>query len=169
MTGLVEQEPYLKIKKLFDEKKFDDIIDYCQKLLVKDPKNKLALQNISTAYNMVSGYQDAIQNADKILENDKTDEFALKNKMFAYEKLDRPDVNFLLISGIVISSYNVLLWNASILISRDSQKAVELISKIHSIVSSNVSLSRSCILIPSCLIVAGWEISVAKTSTVAVG
>ena len=24
MTGLVEQEPYLKIKKLFDEKKFDD-------------------------------------------------------------------------------------------------------------------------------------------------
>ena len=36
MTGLVEQEPYLKIKKLFDEKKFDDIIDYCQKLLVKD-------------------------------------------------------------------------------------------------------------------------------------
>ena len=91
MTGLVEQEPYLRIKKLFDEKKFDDIIEYCQKLLVKDPKNKLALQNISTAYNMVSGYQDAIQNADKILENDKTDEFALKNKMFAYEKLDRPN------------------------------------------------------------------------------
>ena len=91
MTGLVEQEPYLKIKKLFNEKKFDEIIDYCQKLLVKDPKNKLALQNISTAYNMVSGYQDAIQNADKILENDKTDEFALKNKMFAYEKLDRPN------------------------------------------------------------------------------
>ena len=56
MTGLVEQEPYLKIKKLFNEKKFDDIIDYCQKLLVKDPKNKLALHNISTAYNMVSGY-----------------------------------------------------------------------------------------------------------------
>ena len=91
MTGLIEQEPYLKIKKLFDGKKFDEIITYCQKLLVKDPKNKLALQNISTAYNMVGGYQDAIQSSNKILEIDKTDEFALKNKMFANEKLENHD------------------------------------------------------------------------------
>ena len=48
MTGLIEQEPYLRIKKMFDEKKFDEIIVYCQKLLVKDSKNKVALQNIST-------------------------------------------------------------------------------------------------------------------------
>ena len=41
MTGLIEQEPYLRIKKMFDEKKFDEIIVYCQKLLVKDPKNKM--------------------------------------------------------------------------------------------------------------------------------
>ena len=85
MTGLIEQEPYLKIKKLFDGKKFDEIITYCQKLLVKDPKNKLALQNISAAYNMVGGYQDAIQSSNKILE------FALKNKMFANEKLENHD------------------------------------------------------------------------------
>ena len=91
MTGLVEQEPYLKIKKLFDEKKFDDIIDYCQKLLVKDPKNKLALQNISTAYNMVGAYQDAILCSNKVLELDNADEFALKNKMFASEKLEIHD------------------------------------------------------------------------------
>ena len=88
MTGLVEQEPYLHIKKLFDEKKFDEIITYCQKLLVKDSKNKIALQNISTAYNIVGGYKDAIQAADKMLEIDKTNDFALKNKMFANEKLD---------------------------------------------------------------------------------
>ena len=91
MTGLVEQDPYLRIKKLFDGKKFDEIITYCQKLLVKDPENKIALQNISTAYNMIGGYQDAIKSANKILETDKTDEFALKNKMFANEKLENHD------------------------------------------------------------------------------
>ena len=67
MTGLIEQEPYLRIKKMFDEKKFDEIIVYCQKLLVKDPKNKIALQNISTTYNIVGGYNDAIQSSNKIL------------------------------------------------------------------------------------------------------
>ena len=29
------------------------IIIYCQKLLEKDPKDKFALQNLSTAYNMI--------------------------------------------------------------------------------------------------------------------
>ena len=91
MTGLVEQESYLKIKKLFDGRKFDEIIVYCQKLLENDPKNKIALQNISTAYNMIGGYQDAIQSSNKMLEIDKTDEFALKNKMFANEKLENHD------------------------------------------------------------------------------
>ena len=57
MTELVEQEPYLRIKKLFDGKKFDEIITYCQKLLVEDSKNKIALQNISMAYNMIGGYK----------------------------------------------------------------------------------------------------------------
>ena len=91
MTGLVEQESYLKIKKLFDGKKFDEIITYCQKLLGSDSKNQIALQNISMAYNMIGGYKDAIQNSDKMLEIDKTNEFALKNKMFANEKLDNHD------------------------------------------------------------------------------
>ena len=91
MTDLIEQEPYLRIKKMFDEKKFDKIIVYCQRLLVKDPKNKIALQNISTAYNIVGGYNDAIQSSNKMLEFDKNDEFALKNKMFANEKLENHD------------------------------------------------------------------------------
>ena len=91
MPGLVEQDPYLRIKKLFDEKKFDEIISYCQKLLSKDPKNKIALQNISTAYNMVGGYHDAIRNSEQMLEIDETDVFALKNRMFAYEKLENYD------------------------------------------------------------------------------
>jgi len=88
MTDLVKNDPYLRIKKLFDEKKFEDIIIYCQKLLEKDPKDKFALQNLSTAYNMIGAYNDALIHSDTVLELDFTDEFALKNKMFAYEKLE---------------------------------------------------------------------------------
>ena len=94
MAESPEQDSYQKIKKLFDEKKFDEIIRYCQKLLVEDSKNKVALQNISTAYNIVGGYQDAIETADKMLKIDRTDEFALKNKMFAYEQLQNNDEVF---------------------------------------------------------------------------
>ena len=88
MTGLVKNDPYLRVKKLFDGKKFEDIIIYCQKLLEKDPKDKFALQNLSTAYNMIGAYNDALIHSDTVLELDFTDEFALKNKMFAYEKLE---------------------------------------------------------------------------------
>ena len=42
MAESPEQDSYQKIKKLFDEKKFDEIIRYCQKLLVEDSKNKEA-------------------------------------------------------------------------------------------------------------------------------
>ena len=91
MTGIAEQDPYQKIKKLFDGKKFDEVITYCQKILENDPTNKIALQNIGSAYNVVGAYHDAIKNANKILEIDKTDEFALKNKMFANEKMNCHD------------------------------------------------------------------------------
>ena len=91
MTSLIENDHYLKIKKLFDGKKFDEIITYCQKLLEKNTDDKLALQNIATAYNMVGAYQDAILCSEKVLEIDDDDEFALKNKMFASEKLEIHD------------------------------------------------------------------------------
>ena len=95
MKKSLEKNSYLEIKKLFDAKKFDDVISYCQKLLETDPKNILALQNISSAYNMVGAYQDAIKSASIVLEETNDDEFALKNKIFAYEKLN--DYNSVLI------------------------------------------------------------------------
>ena len=91
MTDLIENDHYLKIKKLFDGKKFDEIITYCQKLLEKNTDDKLALQNIATAYNMVGAYQDAILCSEKVLGMDSNDEFALKNKIFASEKLEMHD------------------------------------------------------------------------------
>ena len=91
MKKSLEKNSYLEIKKLFDAKKFDDVISYCQKLLETDPKNILALQNISSAYNMVGAYQDAIKSASIVLEETNDDEFALKNKMFANEKMNCHD------------------------------------------------------------------------------
>ena len=45
MVGLIEQEPILKLKKLFDTKEFDEIITYCHELLKKDEDNLIALHN----------------------------------------------------------------------------------------------------------------------------
>ena len=87
MTGIAEQDPYQKIKKLFDGKKFDEVITYCQKILENDPTNKIALQNIGSAYNVVGAYHDAIKNANKILEINNGDTeslFKLINKFAEY-------------------------------------------------------------------------------------
>ena len=37
-------DPVTELKKLFDSKKFDAAIEFCQKLLVKDPNDPIALQ-----------------------------------------------------------------------------------------------------------------------------
>ena len=45
-------DPVTELKKLFDTKKFDAAIEFCQKLLVKDPNDLIALHNLSTAYSV---------------------------------------------------------------------------------------------------------------------
>ena len=67
MVGLIEQEPILRLKKLFDKKEFDKIISFCHELLKNDDENMIALQNISTAYIMVGAHNDAIKYCEKIL------------------------------------------------------------------------------------------------------
>ena len=42
MVGLIEQEPILRLKKLFEKKQFDDIISYCHDLLKNDSVNMIA-------------------------------------------------------------------------------------------------------------------------------
>jgi len=84
-------DPVTELKKLFDAKKFDASIEFCQKLLKKDPNDPIALQNISTAYYAVGAYEDAIKCCDKALEKDPNEEHAIKNKMLALEKLELHD------------------------------------------------------------------------------
>ena len=84
-------DPVTELKKLFDAKKFDAAIEFCQKLLVKDPNDPIALQNLSTAYYIVGAYDDTIKCCNKILEKDGNEEHAVKNKMLALEKLELHD------------------------------------------------------------------------------
>ena len=84
-------DPVTELKKLFDTKKFDTAIEFCQKLLEKDPNDPIALQNLSTAYYIVGAYEDSIKCCDKILVKDVNEEHAVKNKMLALEKLERHD------------------------------------------------------------------------------
>ena len=89
MVGLIEQEPILHLKKLFEKKQFDEIISFCNDILKNDSKNMIALQNLSTAYIMVGANDDAIKYCEIVLKMYSSDEHALKNKMFAYEKLEK--------------------------------------------------------------------------------
>ena len=82
-------DPVTELKKLFDAKKFDSAIEFCQKLLEKDPNDPIALQNLSTLYYIVGAYEDSIKCCDKILEKDVNEEHAIKNKMLGLEKLDQ--------------------------------------------------------------------------------
>ena len=84
-------DPVIELKKLFDAKKFDSAIEFCQKLLEKDPNDPIALQNLSTLYYIVGAYEDSIKCCDKILEKDVNEEHAIKNKMLGLEKLDQHD------------------------------------------------------------------------------
>ena len=104
MVGLIEQEPILRLKKLFEKKQFDDIISYCHDLLKNDSTNMIALQNLSTAYIMVGANDDAIKYCEKVLKIDSGDEHALKNKMYAYERLEKHD-NVLSCCDIILAKY----------------------------------------------------------------
>ena len=81
-------DPVTELKKLFEAKKFDAAIEFCQKILEKDPNDPIALQNLGTAYYIVGAYEDTVKCCDKILEKDLNEEHAVKNKMRALEKLE---------------------------------------------------------------------------------
>ena len=84
-------DPVTELKKLFDGKKFDEAVEFCQKLLEKNPNDPIALQNLSTLYYIVGAYEDSIKCCEKILEKDVNEEHAVKNKMLALEKMELHD------------------------------------------------------------------------------
>lgn len=79
------------IKKLFGEKKWDDLISFCKKMLQEDPKDLVALQNVTTAFLHAGRFEDALESCQAVLDMNESDEYALKNKIFALEKLRKYD------------------------------------------------------------------------------
>ncbi len=79
------------IKKLHSEKKWDDMISFCKKMLQDDPKDLVALQNMATALLHEGKFEDALVLCQTVLDINEFDEYALKNKIFALEKLRKYD------------------------------------------------------------------------------
>jgi len=79
------------IKNLFGDKKWDDVISFCKKMLREDPKDLVALQNMATAFLHMGKFQDALAQCQTVLDMNEFDEYALKNKIFALEKLRKYD------------------------------------------------------------------------------
>lgn len=79
------------IKKLHSDKKWDDMVSFCKKMLKDDPKDLVALQNMATAFLHMGRFEDALIPCQTVLDMNDLDEYALKNKIFALENLRNYD------------------------------------------------------------------------------
>jgi tetratricopeptide (TPR) repeat protein len=79
------------IKKLHAEKKWEEMITFCKKMLQEDPKDLVALQNMATAFLHTGKFVDALSSCQVVLDMNEFDEYALKNKIFALEKMHKYD------------------------------------------------------------------------------
>ena len=75
---------------MFESGKFDDMYNYCTKLLESNPDDMVALQNSALALLHLEKFEDSIIYCDKVLQIKIFDIYALKNKIYSLEKLDTP-------------------------------------------------------------------------------
>ena len=76
---------------MFESGKFDDMFNYCTKLLEANPDDMVALQNSALALLHLEKFEDSIIYCDKVLKIKIFDIYALKNKIYSLEKLKRYD------------------------------------------------------------------------------
>ena len=81
---------------MFETDKFDDMLNYCAKLLESNPDDMVALQNSALAFLHLEKFEDSITYCDKVLKIKNFDIYALKNKIYSLEKLRKYDVSALL-------------------------------------------------------------------------
>jgi tetratricopeptide (TPR) repeat protein len=79
------------IKKLHADKKWEEITSFCKKMLEGDPKDLVALQNMTTALLHQGKFEEALMCCQQVLDMNEFDEYALKNKIFALERLRKFD------------------------------------------------------------------------------
>ncbi len=84
-------DPTVVITRMFESGKFDDMYNYCKKILDNNPNDMVALQNSALALLHLERYEDSIIYCDKVLKIKNFDSYALKNKIYSLEKLKRYD------------------------------------------------------------------------------
>lgn len=84
-------DPTVVIKKMFESGQYDEMYNYCQKLLSTNPNDMVALQNSALALIHLERYEDSIIYCDKVLKLKIYDNYALKNKIYSLEKLKQYD------------------------------------------------------------------------------
>ena len=72
---------------MFESGKFDDMLNYCTKLLETNPDDMVALQNSALALLHLEKFEESIIYCDKVLKIKNFDIYALKNKIYSLEKL----------------------------------------------------------------------------------
>ena len=82
-------DPTVVITRMFESGKFDDMYNYCAKLLETNPNDMIALQNSALALLHLERFEDSIIYCDKVLKIKNFDIYALKNKIYSLEKLKR--------------------------------------------------------------------------------
>ena len=72
---------------MFESGKFNDMFDYCSKLLEKNPKDMMALQNSALSLLNLEKFSEAITFCDLVLKENNFDNYALTIKIHALENL----------------------------------------------------------------------------------
>ncbi len=72
---------------MFESGKFSDMLNYCSKLLEKNPNDLMALQNSALSLLNLENFSEAITFCNKVLKENNFDNYALTIKIHALENL----------------------------------------------------------------------------------
>ena len=74
---------------MFETGKFDEMLNYCLKILGKNPNDLMALQNSALSLLNLEKFSEAILYCDKVLKENNFDNYALTIKIHALENLKK--------------------------------------------------------------------------------
>jgi tetratricopeptide (TPR) repeat protein len=82
-------DPNVIITRMYESGKFSDMLNYCSKLLEKNPNDLMALQNSALSLLNMENYSEAITYCDKVLQENNFDNYALSIKIQSLENLKK--------------------------------------------------------------------------------
>ena len=82
-------DPNEVISRMFEAGKFDDLLNYCSKMLEKNPKDLMALQNSALSLLHLEKFSDCIDICNKVLKENEFDDYSLTLKIHALENLGK--------------------------------------------------------------------------------